>query len=57
VLSGPPHDWPGEPGRITADFLRRRLPPTLAGWDFFLCGAGAPVDSGVAALAEVGVPP
>jgi predicted ferric reductase len=57
VLSQPPEDWPGERGRITAALLRRRLPATVAGWDFFLCGAGAPVDSGIAALAEVGVPP
>jgi predicted ferric reductase len=57
VLSQPPEHWPGEDGRITAGLLRRRLPPTLAGWDFFLCGAAAPVDSGMAALAEVGVPP
>jgi predicted ferric reductase len=57
VLSQPPDDWPEERGRITAAVLQRTLPPDLARWDFFLCGAGAPVDSGTAALAEIGVPP
>jgi predicted ferric reductase len=57
VLSRPPERWPGERGRLTAAVLLRHLPPDLAGWDFFLCGAGAPVDAGTAALADVGVPP
>lgn len=56
VLSQPPEHWPGERGRLTAAVLERHLPATLARWDFFLCGAGAPVDSGVAALGELGVP-
>jgi predicted ferric reductase len=56
VLSKPPDAWIGERGRLTADVLARHLPSTVAGWDFFLCGAGAPVDSGTAALAELGVP-
>jgi hypothetical protein len=38
-------DWSGERGRLTADVLRRLAPTNLTRWDFFLCGAGAPVDS------------
>jgi predicted ferric reductase len=57
VLSRPPEAWSGECGRLTAAVLHRHLPPTLVGWDFFLCGAGAPVDAGTAALGEIGVPP
>jgi predicted ferric reductase len=57
VLSKPPETWPGERGRITAAVLHRHLPTDLERWDFFLCGAGAPVDSGVAALTEIGIPP
>jgi predicted ferric reductase len=57
VLSRPPGDWIGEHGRITPDVLQRHLPDDLSRWDFFLCGAGAPVDSGIAALAEIGIPP
>src|SRR4051794_23359979 len=57
VLSRPASGWVGERGRITADLLYRQLPDDLSRWDFFLCGAGAPVDSGVEALAEIGVPP
>jgi ferredoxin-NADP reductase len=53
-----PHDgWTGERGRITAELLDRYLPDDLARWEFFLCGAGAPVDSGIAAFAANGVPP
>jgi predicted ferric reductase len=57
VLSRPPAHWTGERGRMTADVLQRHLPDDLSRWDFFLCGAGAAVDSGTAALAEIGVPP
>lgn len=57
VLSRPSPDWTGEQGRITAPLLRRHLPDDLSRWDFFLCGAGPPVDSAIAALAEIGVPP
>jgi ferredoxin-NADP reductase len=42
---------------MNAALLQRYLPPNLARWDFFLCAGGAPVDSGVAALGEIGVPP
>src|SRR4051794_49157 len=57
VLSKPPDDWAGERGRLTAALLQRHLPADLKRWDFFLCGAPAPVDSGTAALIEIGVPP
>jgi ferredoxin-NADP reductase len=56
VLSKPPEDWSGERGRLTADVLGRHAPTDLTRWDFFLCGAGAPVDSGTAALIDIGIP-
>ena len=57
ILSQPPERWYGERGRLTATILERHLPPDLAGWQFFLCGASAPVEAGVTALEAVGVPP
>jgi ferredoxin-NADP reductase len=57
VLSRPRHAWDGERGRITAEVLARHMPDDVARWEFFLCGAGAPVDAGIAALAENGIPP
>lgn len=42
---------------MTADLLKRHLTASIERWDFFLCGAGAAVDSGVVALSEIGVPP
>src|SRR3954462_11391831 len=57
VLSQPPSHWTGERGRITTDLLQRDAPEDLSRWDFFLCGASAPVDAGTTALAEIGIPP
>lgn len=57
VLSKPPDDWTGERGRLTAAVLHRHLPADLTRWEFFLCGAGAAVDTGTAALIEIGIPP
>jgi NAD(P)H-flavin reductase len=57
VLSRPRDGWDGERGRMTAEVLARHLPQDMARWDVFLCGAGAPVDAGIAALAENGIPP
>jgi len=57
VLSQPPAHWAGERGRITTDVLQRHAPDDLSRWDFFLCGAPAPVDAGITALSEIGIPP
>jgi predicted ferric reductase len=57
VLSKPPEGWAGERGRLTADVLRRHAPADLRRWQFFLCGAGPPVDAGMAALVDICVPP
>jgi ferredoxin-NADP reductase len=57
VLPQPPAGWTGERRRITADVLQRHRPEDLSRWDFFLCGAAAPVDSGTSALVDMGVPP
>jgi predicted ferric reductase len=57
VLSKPTDDWAGERGRLSAVLMSRHLPTDLTRWDFFLCGAPGPVDSGTASLIEIGVPP
>ena len=57
VLSQPPPHWTGERGRITPDLLQRHAPNDLSHWDFFLCGAPAPVDAGIRALSQIGIPP
>jgi predicted ferric reductase len=57
VLSKPSDGWAGERGRLSAALMLRHLPGDLKRWDFFLCGAAGPVDSGTAALIEIGVPP
>ena len=57
VLSQPPAHWTGERGRITVDLLQRHAPEDLSRWDFFLCGAPAPVDAGITALSQIGIPP
>ena len=56
VLSQPPAHWTGERGRITTDLLQRHAPEDLSRWDFFLCGAPAPVDAGITSLAQIGIP-
>lgn len=57
VLSQPPAHWTGERGRITTNLVLRYAPDDLSRWDFFLCGAPAPVDAGVRALSQMGIPP
>lgn len=56
VLEEPGEDWPGERGRISADLLRRHLPPQFRRYGYFLCGPPAMMDAVDSMLQEVGVP-
>jgi predicted ferric reductase len=48
VLENPPDGWTGERGFITADVLRRHLPPPYADHEYFICGPDVMIE--VAAL-------
>lgn len=56
VLGQAPEGWSGESGRITADVLRRNLPPQYLRYEYLVCGSGAMMDAMEEALSEVGVP-
>jgi predicted ferric reductase len=56
VLERPPDGWPGETGYLTADVLRRHLPPGYRRFQFFICGPDPMMDAAEAALIELGVP-
>jgi predicted ferric reductase len=56
VLEKPPAGWTGETGYITADALRRHLPPPYADHEYFICGPDVMMDAIEAALAELHVP-
>ena len=43
-------------GVITAEILRRHLPPPYAEHEYFICGPEPMMDAVEAALAELGVP-
>jgi predicted ferric reductase len=57
ILSRPDPAWGGHTGRITSAVLAAVLPPTLRGWQFFLCGSGPAVATALNALTQLGVPP
>jgi predicted ferric reductase len=56
VLENPPDGWTGERGFITADVLRRHLPPPYADHEYFICGPDVMMDAIEAALGNLGVP-
>ena len=56
VLENPPESWTGERGFITADVLRRHLPPPYADHEYFICGPDVMMDAIEAALGNLGVP-
>ena len=56
VVSNPPTDWTGERGNITADTLRRHLPPEYRTLQYFLCGPGPMQDAMEEALDALDVP-
>jgi predicted ferric reductase len=57
VLSRPDPGWAGESGRITAELLRRHLPPQFRRYEHLICGSTQMMDAMEDALVEVGVPP
>jgi predicted ferric reductase len=56
VLANPPDGWTGERGFITADMMRRHLPPSYADHEYFICGPDVMMDAIEGALAKLGVP-
>lgn len=56
VLEQPPEGWTGERGFITADVLRRHLPPPYAEHEYFICGPDVMMDAIEDALGTLGVP-
>lgn len=56
VLENPPDDWTGERGFITADVLRRHLPPPYADHEYFICGPDVMMDAIESALERLSVP-
>lgn len=57
VLEAPPPDWQGETGRISADILRKYLPPRqFKRWQYFICGPMPMMDAMEKILPGIGVP-
>jgi len=57
VVEEPPSGWPGETGRISADILRKHLPPKqYKRWQYFICGPTPMMDAMEKVLPEIGVP-
>lgn len=57
TLDEPPPGWTGETGHITADLLRRHLPPGHERWQYFVCGADPMMDAVQDVLVALGVAP
>jgi predicted ferric reductase len=58
VVQEPPPGWDGETGRISADHLRKHLPPKqYRRWQYFVCGPGPMMDAMEDLLPGLGVPP
>jgi predicted ferric reductase len=57
VVEEPPAGWTGETGRITADILRKRVPPRqIKRWSYFICGPTPMMNAMEKILTEIGVP-
>jgi predicted ferric reductase len=56
VLSNPPAGWTGEQGFITAELLRRHLPPPFGEHEYFICGPNVMMDAIERTLSEMHVP-
>jgi ferredoxin-NADP reductase len=57
VVEEPPAGWTGEEGRISADILRKHLPPKqYKRWQYFVCGPTPMMDAMEKLLPEIGVP-
>jgi predicted ferric reductase len=56
VLEDPPAEWRGERGFVTADILRRHLPPHFEHYQYFICGPPAMMNTLEPVLRQLGVP-
>jgi predicted ferric reductase len=56
VLANPPAGWTGEQGFITAEVLKRHLPPPYADHEYFICGPDVMMDAIEKTLGEMSVP-
>jgi predicted ferric reductase len=57
VVEEPPAGWQGERGRISADLLKRFLPPKqYRRWQYFICGPARMMDAMEKLLPDLGVP-
>jgi len=56
VLSRPEPHWAGESGRITAELLRRHLPPQFRRYEYLICGSTHMMDAMEDALVDADVP-
>jgi predicted ferric reductase len=56
VLADPPSRWTGEQGFITAEILKRHLPPPFGEHEYFICGPNVMMDAIEQTLSEMNVP-
>jgi predicted ferric reductase len=57
VLEEPLDGWPGETGRISAEILRKHVPPKqYRRWQYFICGPTPMMNAMEQILPEIGVP-
>ncbi|HZL99353.1 MAG TPA: oxidoreductase, partial [Planctomycetota bacterium] len=56
VYEQPGPGWTGERGFVTAELLRRHLPPGAVRWHYFVCGPGPMMAALERVLADLGVP-
>jgi predicted ferric reductase len=56
VLANPPVEWTGESGFLSAEVLRRHLPPPYARHEYFICGPNVMMDAIEATLGALDVP-
>lgn len=56
VLANPPDGWTGETGFISAETLKRHLPPPYDEHEYFICGPAVMMDGVEKVLGELGVP-
>jgi ferredoxin-NADP reductase len=56
VPQEPPAGWTGERGFISAEVVRRHVPPPYAEHEYFICGPGVMMDAIEQALSEMQVP-
>lgn len=56
MLATPPEGWSGEKGFISAEVLKRHLPPPFAKHEYFICGPDVMMDAIEKTLRALHVP-